>query len=54
MRESENARVSSNFTEVDAIFRQSVSENYSRIFSKTYHHYPRKKKNYRPGGLFLP
>ena len=29
MRESENTKVSSNPTEVGAIFRQSVSENYS-------------------------
>ena len=44
MRESENTKVSSNPTEVGAIFRQSVSENYSRIFSKTKDHYPRTKK----------
>ena len=46
MRESENTRVSSNPTEVAAIFRQALSENYSRIFSKTKQLLPAHEKKF--------
>ena len=44
-----NTKVSSNPTAVGAMFRQSVSENFSHIFSKTKHHYPGTKKALQTG-----